>query len=147
MYEGKFVSERTNNFLIFNSILFTSFLLLSTQVGNVNLWVIILKVVLPIIGFLMVLLHFINITRTIDAADFWRSSIGLVEEDPDFWYPAKVERDTDLDIFRARRRYLDGIQTRQQNHALRLGQSPNFIKKVTSHLSDPNQTFISSLLF
>ena len=27
MHEGRFISERTNNFLLFNSILFTGFLL------------------------------------------------------------------------------------------------------------------------
>ena len=119
MHEGRFISERTSNFLLFNSILFAGFLLLSTQVGNIGIWAIALKVALPAVGLIMSVLHSISIARTIDAADFWRSSIGLIEEDSDFWYPTKLGRDADLDIFRARRRYLDGIQTRQQQHAVR----------------------------
>ena len=142
MHEGRFVSERTNNFLLFTSILFAGFLLLSTQVGNISIWIIALKVALPIVGLVMSVLHSVSIARTIDAADFWRSSIGLIEEDPNFWYPAKAERDNDLDIFRARRRYLEGIQVRQQQHVLRLSQPPSFIKKLSSHLPDPNRIFV-----
>jgi hypothetical protein len=142
MHEGRFVSERTNNFLLFNSILFTGFLFLSSQVGNINAWIIAFKVVLPAVGLVMSVLHSISIARTIDAADFWRSSIGLIEEDSDFWYPAKVKKDTDLDIFRARCRYLEGIQMRQQQHVLRLSQPHSFIKKLSSHLPEPNRIFV-----
>jgi hypothetical protein len=101
---------------------------------NYNVWIIVLKVALPTVGLVMAVLHSISIARTIDAADFWRSSIGLIKNDPDFWYLTKAERDADLDVFKARHRYLEGIQTRQQRHALRLSQPPNFMKKLSSHL-------------
>jgi hypothetical protein len=147
MNEGRFISERTNNFLLFNSILFTGFLLLSIQIDKINAWIIVLKVALPTVGLVMTILHSISIARTIDAADFWRSSIGLIEEDPDFWYPTKAERDADLDVFKARCRYLEGIQTRQQHHALRLSQPPSFVKKLSRHLPDPNRIFVFWLPF
>lgn len=142
MHEGRFISERTNNFLLFNSILFTGFILLLTPIENTNSWISAIKVLLPAVGLVISILHSVSIARTIDAADFWRSSIGLIEKDTDFWYPAKTEKDADLDIFWARHRYLDGIQTRQQQNTLRLSQPPAFIKRLSSHLPDPNRIFV-----
>lgn len=139
MHEGRFVSERTNNFLLFNSVLFAGFLLLSTQIYNIDRWFIILKIALSAAGMLMSIWHIFSITHTINAADFWRSSIGLIEEDPDFWYPSKIERDEDLDIFSARSRYLNGMQTRQQQHMLRLSQPPIFVKKLSRYFPGTNR--------
>jgi hypothetical protein len=60
------------------------------------------------------------VARTLDALNFWRSTLGLIEDDPDFWYPCKVEGDTDLDVTRARVRHWSGMPTRQAGSPLRL---------------------------
>lgn len=141
MHEGRFVSERTNIWLLFNSILFTGFLVLLTQQYNINIWINALKAALPAVGLAMSVLHFISIVRTMHTNSFWVSSIRLIEEDPDFWCPVKTERDNDLDIFIARRKYLDGVQTRQQ-YVPRSDQLPDFVDKLAYYLPDPNRIFV-----
>ncbi|OGH05790.1 MAG: hypothetical protein A2W22_01730 [Candidatus Levybacteria bacterium RBG_16_35_11] len=140
MHEGRFISERTNHFLVFNSFLFATLLLLPNQVG----WIYALRVTIPIFGFLMSVLHSIIISRTMNAADFWRSSIGLIEKDSDFWYLDKVDgdiRDTDLDIFTARSRYLNG-NTFSLKSPIILSRPPSFINKLSSQIPDPNQIYV-----
>ena len=147
MHEGRFISERTNNFLLFNSILFTGFLILANQISDTNIYFIVLKIAIPIVGLMMSVLHSVTVSGTINAADFWRSSIGLIETDLDYWYPEKIEQDNDLDIFSARGRSLDKIQTRQRQNALRLSQPPNFLKRLSSYLPGPNRIFVIWLPF
>ncbi|WP_440953650.1 hypothetical protein [Methanococcoides sp. FTZ1] len=143
MHEGRFISERTNNFLLFNSIFFTGFLVLANQISETNICFIILKIAIPIVGLMMSVLHSVTISNTINAANFWRSSIGLIEDDDDYWYPSKIEQDTDLDIFKARRRYLDNkIQTRQLYNPLSLSQPPKLLKRPSSYLPQPNRIFV-----
>jgi hypothetical protein len=152
MHEGRFVSERTNSFLLFNSFFFAGFTaLLSLPAGNNKTGIFYLELALPAVGLIMSVLHSIIITRNMDAADFWRSSIGLIEDDSDFWYPQpKTKKDMDLDIFTARSRYLKDNPIRQKQHSLRLSHPPGFIKKLSSFLPDPNQIYVywlPSLIF
>ncbi len=147
MHEGRFISERTNHFLVFTTFLFATLLYLPKQVG----WINVLRVIIPIFGFLMGVLHSIIISRTMNAADFWRSSIGLIEKDLDFWYTDKVEgdaRDTDLDIFTARGKYLNGNKdSRQQKSPIILSRPPSFINKLSCHFLDPNPIYVFLLPF
>jgi hypothetical protein len=132
--EGGLISERTNNFLTLNYVLFATFLVLPKQVG----WIESLRVILPIVGLIMSVLQFKIIARSIDAADFWRSSIGLIEEDSDFWYRAKEDKDKDLDIFLARMRYLNGNEpSRQRESPIVLSRLPIFINKFLYFLPEP----------
>jgi len=141
IHEGRFVSERTSNFLLFNSILFASFILISTQIKEVDILILSLKLLLSVVGFIICIFQYSIINSTIDAANFWRSSIRLIEEDPDYWYPNKEDGDKDLDIFKARRRYLDGIQTRQTKYPLKLSELPSITRKTSSFLAKPNSIF------
>ena len=100
-------------------------MLLATQIDNISIWVSVLKVAVPLVGLAMSVFHAGIIARNIDAADFWRSSIGLIEGDPDFWEyteSGNLVQGTD-----------NGRATRQAQQPLRLSQLPgfiNFIKKL-----------------
>lgn len=98
MHEGRFVSERTNNFLLFASILFAGFLFVATQVNQAGMWVFTLKTALASLGVVMSIFHHIIIRHNLQARDFWREKLIQIENDPDFWYPARVEKDMNLNI-------------------------------------------------
>jgi hypothetical protein len=53
MHEEEFVSDITNNYLVFNSILFATLVLLTSQTGMIA----VLRVALPFIGLIMSALH------------------------------------------------------------------------------------------
>jgi hypothetical protein len=118
MNEGHLITERTNNFLILNSILFAANILLVIENNN-TLICLILKIVLPILGILTCYFHILTISLAFEVAIFWRTSIGLIETDEDFWYPSRTEMDEDLDIMIAKTKYMDykydnsKIKTRQ----------------------------------
>lgn len=78
MHEGRFISERTSNFLLCNSILFTGILLLMSQIGN--MWGLVLKLTLCIFGIVMSAFHYIVIRYTLQAADFWRKQLIQIEK-------------------------------------------------------------------
>ncbi len=101
IHEGRFVSERTSIFLLFNSIFFTGFLLLRAQI-NVTGWALTAGVLISIFGILISVIQIFLIGRNIAAANFWRSTIRLIEEDNDFWWPRRTGQDRDLDFFSAR---------------------------------------------
>ena len=139
--EANLISSRTYNFLTFNSILFAGYLLLNNQPStNCYQTKLIINIVLPVSGIIFSLFHSASIIRTIESADYWRSSIGLIEDDPDFWNAIKSDYDIDLDIFRAKRRYTDGIKTRQNDYILRNKGTkiPRFVQKVLSYLPTPD---------
>ena len=134
MHEGRFISERTNNFLLFNSILFTGFILLLTPIENTDSWISTIKILLPAAGLVISVLHSVSIARTINAADFWRSSIGLIEKDADFWYPGKTKKDIDMDIFSQDMEYINDDlkiskikEFAQQARFITIATSPFFI--------------------
>ncbi len=102
MHEGRFVSERTNNFLVWNSIFFAGFLFLATQLSDRSVWTLALKLAVPTLGIAMSIFQYIVIRHTLDAAHFWRDRLRQIEADADFWYPDKVRGDKDLDIIEAR---------------------------------------------
>lgn len=104
MHEGILILERTNILLICNSIFFAGFLLLTTQVGDFNIWIFILKMALSLIGVMTSVFHYIIIGYTRQAINFWRDRLFQIESDPDFWYPTKVDNDVNLNIFQARRK-------------------------------------------
>jgi hypothetical protein len=144
MHEGAFVSERTSNFLMFNSILFATLVILPTQISSFDA----LRITLPVIGLIMSVIHSVIITHTMDAADFWRSSICLIEEDQCFWYPEKVKNDDDLDVFSARSRFrLNSNLTRQKKSIKKLSDPPKLIKKLSSILPEPNRYYVFWLPF
>lgn len=145
IHEGTFISDRTSNFLMFNSILFATLIILPTHVGSFDA----LRVTLPVMGLIMSVIHSVIITHTMDAADFWRSSICLIEEDQCFWYPEKVKNDDDLDVFSARNRLRlkDRNLTRQEKCSIKISKPPKFIKKLSSKLPEPNRFYVFWLPF
>lgn len=156
MHEGAFVSDRTNIYLLFNSILFATLFLLPSQTSNID----VLRVTLPVVGLIMSVFHSAIIAHTIEAGDFWLSTICLIEGDQDFWYPEKVKNDNDLDVFAARERYKQNmfaakekykkdilILTRQEEHPVKFSQPPKFLKKLYILLPKPNQMYVFWLPF
>ncbi|MCL0057652.1 hypothetical protein M1N05_01090 [Dehalococcoidales bacterium] len=87
-----------------------------------------MKVAVPLVGLAMSVFHAGIIARNIDA-DFWRSSIGLIEGNPDFWEyteSGNLVQGTD-----------NGRATRQAQQPLRLSQLPGFI----NFIKHPNPIF------
>lgn len=121
IHEARSLSERTNILLLLNSIFFTGFLLVRTMTENETVWTILVSLLVPILGIAINILTIFVIGRTIAAGDFWRTTAGLIEADDGFWWPKKVEADTDLDFFLARDRAVRGIPTRQSDKPLALG--------------------------
>lgn len=126
LQEAKAGIDRTNIFLVFSTLLFTTFAIIrQTDIKDkidspdlILFW-------LPVIGIAMCLFHVATLGRAKDAADFWRGSIRLIEQDQDFWYPGKMKVDNDLDIFHARVRYLtQSLPTRQTEHKFRNRKAP-----------------------
>lgn len=128
MNEGHLITERTNNFLLFNSILFAAYILLMLENNYIPICSI-LKLILPILGIITCYFHILTISLAFEVATFWRTSIGLIEKDEDFWYPPDSTKDKDLDIMTAKTKYMDAKyhksneQTRQANPNDRLGLS------------------------
>jgi hypothetical protein len=156
MYEGAFISDRTNIYLLFNSILFATLFILPSQTSKID----VLRVTLPVIGLIMSVFHSAIIAHTIEAGDFWLSSVCLIEEDQDFWYPKKVKNDNDLDVFAARERYKQNMfaakgrykkdiinPTRQEEHPVKFSQPPEFLKKLYIFLPKPNRMYVFWLPF
>lgn len=102
MHEGRFVSERTSNFLLWNSIFFAGFLFLAIEVVAVRTEILAFKLAVPIVGITMSVFHHLVIRHNLQARDFWRDRLIQIENDPDFWYPAKVAGDNNLNIIQAR---------------------------------------------
>ncbi len=145
MYEGTLISDRTNSYLLFNSILFATLAILPNRAGCIDI-LIILKMAFPILGLTMSVFQSIIIARTIDAADYWRSTIGLIEKDQDFW-SEKKPNDIDLDVFSARKRYINGDSTRQQENPLKLCESLSLINRLSVYLPHPNRIYVFWLPF
>jgi hypothetical protein len=156
MHEGAFVSDRTNIYLLFNSILFATLFLLPSQTINID----VLRVTLPIVGLIMSVFHSAIIAHTIEAGDFWLSTICLIEKDQDFWYPEKVKNDNDLDVFTARERHKKNIfaakekykknisnPTRQEEHPVKFSQPPKLLKKLYIFLPKPTRIYVFWLPF
>jgi hypothetical protein len=145
MHEEEFVSDITNNYLVFNSILFATLVLLTSQTGMIA----VLRVALPFIGLIMSALHSTIIAHTLEAEDFWRSTIRLIEKDQDFWYPEKLKADDDLDVFTARERYKKDISNpiRQEEYPVKFSRSTNLIKKLSRLLPKPNRIYAFWLPF
>lgn len=119
MHEGRFVSERTNLFLLFNSILFAGFLILRTQAQTETWLTLAAGTLVPILGIGFSFVQKRLIGSNIAAANFWRSTAGLIQEDEDFWWPRKTIHDCDLDFFHARTRAARGEPTRQMQRPIR----------------------------
>jgi len=100
--EGRFISERTNIFLVFNSLFFGGFVLLRTQTLQ-NPWNIGASILISGVGLIFTVFQFLIISENKSAADFWRNTIVKIENDADFWHE-KTSGDTDLDFFAARQR-------------------------------------------
>lgn len=145
MHEEELVSDIIDNYLTFNSILFATLVLLTNQNGMIA----ILRVTLPVLGLIMSILHSTIIAHTLEASDFWRSTICLIEKDQDFWYPGKVKDDSGLDVFTAREKYKKDISnpTRQEEYIVKFGQIPDFAKKLYIILPKPNRIYVFWLPF
>jgi len=113
--EGHLITQRTNNFLILNSILFAAYILLVVR-DKYTFICFILKIVLSILGVLTCYFHVATISLAFELAKFWRSSIGLIEKDEDFWYPSFPTMDKDLDIMQAKTRYMNSKYGNSNNH-------------------------------
>lgn len=145
MHEEELVSDIIDNYLTFNSILFATLVLLTNQNGMIA----VLRVTLPVLGLIMSILHSTIIAHTLEASDFWRSTICLIEKDQDFWYPGKVKGDNDLDVFTARERYKKDISntTRQEEYTVKFSQIPDFAKKLYILFPRPNRIYVFWLPF
>jgi ADP-ribose pyrophosphatase YjhB (NUDIX family) len=146
LQEAKTSIDRTNIFLLFSSLLLTVFAILRQVdvepkfdfLDPVLFW-------LPIVGILMCPFHVASIVRAKEAADFWRGSTRIIEEDADFWYPGKLKIDADLDIFLARHRYLTKeAPTRQMEQLFRNRSSPipKFAKWLVQYLPSSDKTYM-----
>jgi hypothetical protein len=134
LHESRFVLDRTNTFLLTTSFLFAAFGI-SYQAHNP------MSIAIPIVGLALSLVHPFLIARTISALEFWRSTAGLVETDPDYWYPGKTPLDADLDFTSARVRFWQKVPTRQVGATLRLGRPPKLIMRLHRLVPDPNTLF------
>ncbi|MDI6905722.1 MAG: hypothetical protein QMD13_09635 [Candidatus Bathyarchaeia archaeon] len=76
-----------------------------------------MKVAVSVLGIAMSAFHFIIVKYTVQAAQFWRDKLIQIENDSDFWYPAKVDTDLELNI----------IETRQKTRKLIAYLEPNTI--------------------
>lgn len=66
-----------------------------------------LKFVLPCIGVFLCFNALYAFHRRIEAMQYWIGCAGRVENDEDFWLTYDESMDAELDIFTARRRYLE----------------------------------------
>jgi hypothetical protein len=146
LHESRFVLERTNTYILTNSILFTGYVVCASSRGISSVLRGILIVLLPLLGVFISAVQPLILARTIDALAFWRASLGLIEQDPDFWYPERTELDIDLDLTKARQRHWWGIPTRQSATPLPLGSVPDFLQRIArSFVLDPNSFFAIAL--
>jgi hypothetical protein len=128
MNEGHLITERTNNFILLNSILFAAYILIIVDDDYIPICSN-LKLVLPILGIFTCYFHISTTSLAFEVATFWRTSIGLIEKDEDFWYPPCPAKDKDLDIIIAKTKYMDAKyhksneQTRQSDPYCILGLS------------------------
>lgn len=134
LHESRFVLARTNTFLLTTSFLFAAFGV-SLQAHNP------MSVAIPVVGLALSVVHPFLIARTISALEFWRSTAGLIETDPDYWYPGKTALDADLDFTSARARFWRDVPTRQARAVIRLGRPPKIIMRLHRLVPDPNTLF------
>lgn len=141
LHESRFVLERTNSYLVANSLLLTGFFVALSQQGD-SPAASVLTLALPVFGLVLSAVQPVLIARTITALEFWRTSLVLIEGDNDYWFPAKRDADIDLDITSARGRYWRGEPTRQEAALLRFGSAPRFILRFQRYLVEPNRYFL-----
>lgn len=104
--EGQLISGRTNNFLLFNSILFAGFILLLTQRNFIPLY---FELLLCFFGLGTCIFHVASTYLSLQVATFWEASIFLIEKDEDFCHSLMLENYNDLDIFSTRKWHIDSI--------------------------------------
>ena len=121
IHEGRFVSERTNIFLLFNSLFFAGFVVLRVQPLAETGWTLAATVLVPALGLMIGGLQILLISKNVVAANFWRNTAKLIQEDGDFWWPGRKDGDDDLGFFIARSREAKGESTRQTTHPFQTG--------------------------
>ena len=83
--EVTLVSERTNIFLLFNTILFAAFVILEFQSNISNEWTKTISLVASIVGLIFCGFSHILIKQANNAADRWRDKMIKIENNPIFW--------------------------------------------------------------
>lgn len=131
-YEGQLAVNRTNIFLLASSILLTGFMLGETfrEIGLFYLGI-------PSVGIILCFLHAVMGWRTINAANFWRNSIALIERGSLF----KDLEELDLTIFTTHHRYHKGETIKQFITQEIAGKLPGIgpLKKLACfRILDPN---------
>lgn len=134
--ETRLVLERGNIFLLANSILFTGFVVLMAQ-DDSSLPLSLLAIGLSVVGLSLSVAQPYLIARTIEASNFWRATIKLIEKDPDFWHPSKLPADDDLDVMLAKQRYDDGVSVRQGESGSLRRRRPPVLWRLGEPLKNP----------
>lgn len=103
IHEGRYVSERTNAFLIFNGILFAGFSILKVEAADLTFWTTLGTLVIAIVGLYLVILFILIFGQNVYASNYWKKHLQNIEKDADFWYPLrKSDVGKDMDIFTCR---------------------------------------------
>jgi hypothetical protein len=142
IHDSRFVLERSTSFLAANSLLFAGFTVLTTS-SSASIWLDILRVSICMVGFVFSLAHPLIIAQTLEALDFWRNTLALIERDPDYWYP-RTSMDKDLDFILARARHWRGEPTRQRDVAVRPRTLPRWVYTQATRLP-PNRFYAGYL--
>ena len=112
------MSDRSNLFLLIHSIFFAGFILLRTQTTIETGFTLAAGIVVSVFGISFSLAQVFIIGSNVEAANFWRSTAGLIQSDDDFWWPTRTKSDIDLDFFHSRRRAQEGTDTRQGTQSI-----------------------------
>ena len=83
--ETRLISERTNIFLVFNSIFFAAFVLMKTQIEIQSDWVFLGTLVISTAGLIFCFLFYFLIRSAVNAANNWRGKIRKIEQNENFW--------------------------------------------------------------
>jgi len=83
--ETSLISERTNIFLVFNTILFAAFVILKAQVTPQTNWTLAGNLTISVSGLIFCLLFHYLIRAAIRAAKIWRGLLNKIEGENVFW--------------------------------------------------------------
>lgn len=143
LHESRLVLDRGTSFLSTNAILFAGFTVLTTRPGAVGDQG--FRLALSVFGLVLCLTYLVVSAQTLNALEFWRGSLALIEDDPDYWYPGRTLRDEDLDLFHARARDHANLSTKQHEQPVQHRILPRCIHRLALRSIAPNQ-FYAGLL-
>jgi hypothetical protein len=139
--EARLVLDRRTSFLTANSVLLAGLVVIAAQPGiRSDPWVLALRAAMCVVGLLFSFAQPFVIAQTLEALNFWRGTLGMIEQDPDFWYPGKTDLDADLDLMSARHRDRYKQVTLQAGSLLRRQTLPGWFSRHAYKVS-PNRFY------